>query len=83
MLNFTKGIVNAFNVGPQNVRVGVNWYGNEADVAFHLNTYNTSEQILAAIDEINWKDQETNTSGGIRTMYRDMFTPDKGKASIL
>lgn len=76
--NFTANVVNAFNIAQENVRVGVLWYGNEADVAFYLNTYTDRRQILDEIRQIPWKDQETNTSGAIRTMRTQMFTPERG-----
>lgn len=38
VLNFTKSVALGFEIGPQNVQIGVNYYGNSAQVAFNLNT---------------------------------------------
>ena len=81
VLNFTKSVVRGFTVGYNNVQVGVNYYGNRATLAFHLNDYNSTDEVMEAIDDIPWKDQKTNTSGGIRMMYRDMFTEEHGARS--
>lgn len=79
VLNFTKSVVKGFTVGGKNVQIGVNYYGNNAALAFNLNDYNTTAEVMDAIDRIPWKDQKTNTSGAIRMMYRDMFTPANGE----
>ena len=81
VLNFTKTIVNSFPVGPDQFRIGVVSYSNRATVAFHLNTYDNKQDILDAIDVIPYKDQETNTSGALRTMYDIMFTKANGDRS--
>ena len=78
MLNFTQSIVQGFTIGPENVQIGLNYYGNSATLAFNLNRYTNDSDILDAIAEIQWQDGETNTSGGIRMMYRDMFTAANG-----
>ena len=78
VLNFTQSIVSEFPIAPELVQIGVNYYGNGANLAFNLNDYTTVEEVNAAIASIPWLNQNTNTSGGIRLMYRDMFTPDSG-----
>ena len=82
MLNFTESIVTEFTVGPDNVQIGVSYYGNEARLAFHLNTYDNEQDVLDAISRIPWLDQNTNTSGGIRLMHRDMFVSANGKFEL-
>ena len=78
VLNFTQEIVNSFTIGPDNVRVGVIWYGNRASIAFHMNTYDNEAEVLQAIGSIRYKDQNTNTSGALRTMHESMFTEVNG-----
>ena len=80
VLNFTKSIVSDFVIGSNNVHIGVNYYGNSAILAFNLDTYDTEADVMDAIDGIPWLDQNTNTSGGIRLMHRDMFTVGGGKS---
>ena len=78
VLNFTQEIVNSFTIGPDNVQVGVAWYSNRASIAFHLNQYDNERDVLRAIGSIRYKDQETNTSGALRTMYTNMFSNTNG-----
>ncbi|ELU08766.1 hypothetical protein CAPTEDRAFT_228894 [Capitella teleta] len=79
VLNFTKIILDAFPYGDRGIRMGVIWYGNRADIAFHLNDYNNTDAIKNAIDsKMRWKDEATNTSGAIRVMYESMFTYEHG-----
>ena len=65
VLNFTRSIISAFDVGSDQVQFGMNFYGNKATTAFNLNTYNNSLEMLTYINDenIKWKDQKTNTSG--------------------
>ena len=37
VLNFTKSIAGGFDIGPENVQIGVNYYSNAVSLAFHLN----------------------------------------------
>ena len=49
-----------------------------ATVEFFLNAHNDTDAYLAAIDQIQWRDQATNTSGGIRMMHSVMFKEANG-----
>ena len=79
VLNFTKSIAGGFVIGPDEVQIGVAFYGNRARVAFNLNEYDNIGDVNQAIDNINWLDQNTNTSGGIWLMNEVMFTEENGK----
>ena len=78
ILQFTKDLIGSFYLGDKGMRIGVTSYSNRATVNFDLKDYFTHRDINAAVDLIPWKDQETNTSGGIRTMREWMFQEDKG-----
>lgn len=78
LLEFTKALINPLKIGRRGVQVSVISFGNRATIAFYLNEYTNKQDIFAAIDEIPWKDQETNTSGGIRTMHEQIFIPERG-----
>lgn len=78
VLQFAKTFIGDLYVGEQDMRIGVVSYGSKAKVAFHLNEYYTHNQLYSAIDRIPWLDQETNTSGAIRTMHKEMFTQARG-----
>ncbi|ELU06074.1 hypothetical protein CAPTEDRAFT_48444, partial [Capitella teleta] len=79
VLNFSKTLVQSFPIiGGRGVQIGVLSYGTRAYVQFHMNEFDTKQELFNAIDKIEWKDQETNTSGGIITMRSEMFTEQNG-----
>ena len=78
VLNFTKSVAGDFQLGADAVQIGVITYGNRARTQFYLNTYSSGQNISNAIDNIRWLDQNTNTSGGIRLMYTDLFNQRNG-----
>ena len=78
MLDFTKGICRSLSIANQRTRVGLLTFGNDATTEFHLNTYTTLAGILAAIDRIQWKDQNTYTHHALRVMREEMFTKQNG-----
>ena len=71
-------MVLAFPFSHTEVRFGVVAYGNRTTVEFFLNAHNDTDDYLAAIDQIQWRDQATNTSDGIRIMHSVMFTEANG-----
>ena len=79
VLDFSKSLVKSFPIlGLNGVQFGVVSYGNRATVQFHLNSFATHRELYRAIELIPWKDQETNTSGGLRTMNELMFVKERG-----
>ncbi|ELT92983.1 hypothetical protein CAPTEDRAFT_220507 [Capitella teleta] len=77
VLQFVQNVVDNLDIGSHATRVGAITYGNRATVNFYLDDYSNKEDINAALGAIRWKDQETNTSGAIRTMEQ-MFVREKG-----
>ena len=78
VLDFVKTVVRGFNIGPFAMQFGSVTFGNEATINFNLNTYNRTQDVLDAVDRIQYKDENTNTSGGIWTMRQLMFTKANG-----
>lgn len=76
--NFCKTVVSNFTYGDFGIRVGVVIFGNHATIQFHLNSYDTKQDVLNAIDRLPWKDQKTNTAAGLKAMTREMFVREKG-----
>ena len=83
ILEFTKDLIGSFPLGDDGMRVGVVSYGSKATVHINLNDHFSHSQLNRAIDSIPWKDQETNTSGGIRTMREFMFTQERGDRPLV
>ena len=78
VLDFTKSVATGFQLGSDSVQIGVVTYSNYAHIQFYLNTSDNSQDIRNAIDNIRYQAHGTNTSGGIRLMYRDLFNNTNG-----
>ncbi len=80
MLAFLKHAVSNITLGPFMTQVGVVTYGNKATTNFLLNEYDNSEEMMAYINinDMPWKDEETNTSGAIWYTHKHMFTEVNG-----
>ena len=78
VLDFMKNLVRDYNIGPNNVRVGVALFGNDVQPMFHLDRYSNKNDILSAIDRLPFLDQTTNTPAAIRYMRTSMFSPTNG-----
>ncbi len=73
-----KNLVRDYNIGPNNVRVGVALFGDNVQPAFQLDRYSNKNDIINAIDRLPFLDQTTNTPAAIRYMRTTMFTPQNG-----
>ena len=76
--DFVKEVVNNLEIGPYDTNVGCITYGTKATPNFYLNTFLNKQDILDAVSDIKWKDQETNTSGALWFMNDVMFTASNG-----
>lgn len=74
VLDFTKAIINLLPYGRDDYQFGVISFGNEATLEISLDQYSHSLDMLGAIDRIRWKDEWTNTSGGLKVMREEMFS---------
>jgi len=49
--------------------------GNKAILNFNLTTYTTKAEVLAAVDRIIYRGENTNTTGAFRLARREVFEP--------
>ena len=66
MLYFVKKIIQTFDIGQDNVRVGVVTYSGRAVLQFHLNKYSNMNQLLDAISRVKYLAGSTNTADVLR-----------------
>ena len=78
LLTFVVDVISRLPIGRDRVNVGVVSYGNRAQVHFDLDDHLTVEGMERAIQSIRWKDQMTNTSGGIMVAQNTIFTREGG-----
>ena len=78
MRNFAKDLVEKADVDSGSVRFGAVKYSTKEDIQFHLNEYQTSAQIKAAIDAIPYSYGSTNSADALLAMHAQMFVPGRG-----
>ena len=57
-----------------NVTYGI-YAGNKAKLDFNLKDYSTKDEVLAAVDRIQYLGQNTNTTGGLKVARLEVFDP--------
>lgn len=78
-LAFVDGVVSQFNVGPDNVRVGIMTYARYYYIKFKLNRYKNANDVRSAIKKIRHRQGSmTNTGSAIRFMSSRMFQKSYG-----
>lgn len=78
MKDFVKDVLFLADVDSGQVQVGVVMYSSEVFIQFQLNTYNTSADILTAIDNISYPGGYSNMTAALKAMRTEMFTPTNG-----
>ncbi len=78
VLEFMTNIVRDYQIGPNNVRIGVALFGNDVQPVFQLNAYSNKNDVISAISQMPYLDQTTNTPAAIRYMRTVMFTQQNG-----
>lgn len=71
---FMKQTVSVFDIGDDFTRVGVITFSTTARLEFLLNTYNTTKDLINAIDRIGYSHGGTNT-GKLYPYLILLFTP--------
>ncbi len=74
MLHFAKALIQRFPIGPDETCIGAVSFGSSASKEFDLDDYVNINDIANALNRIQWKDEMTNTSGGIRVAMNEIFT---------
>ena len=76
--NFTKNVLRQADIDGGSVRVGVNVYSDDDQVAFNLNTYSNKADVFNAIDALQFTGGGTETGRALETMRSEMFTVANG-----
>lgn len=78
MKSFVYDIVNAFDIGPDDVQVGLMSFASVHTFRFYLSTYSSKSQILSAINSLPYNSGGTNTAGALSAIRSDAFTEANG-----
>ena len=75
---FVSNVVDRLDIGPQNTKVAVIKFFTTAQIIFHLNRYDTKQDVKDAIDDMTYGNGRTNTQQALRLMRTQVFTPANG-----
>ncbi|XP_075127409.1 collagen alpha-4(VI) chain-like [Leptodactylus fuscus] len=78
MQNFLYTLVNGFDVGQDNIRIGLIQYSDEPRTEFYLNSYDKKEDVLYYIENLNYKGGGTKTGESLQFMLEYHFTETAG-----
>jgi len=78
VLNFMNSVIDKIGVSQYGTHIGLVTYGNKAHIIFNLNNYTDPAPMKAAVSAAKFLDENTNTSGGIKTALDTMFTKENG-----
>ena len=83
MKEFIYGIIDAFEIGPNDVRVGLMSFSNSHLFQFHLNTYSTKAPVLSAVQALPYAGgPNTNTAGALEAIRSEAFTQAHGARPV-
>ncbi|NWU98133.1 ITA2 protein, partial [Upupa epops] len=76
---FLKKFVQGLDIGVNKTQVGLIQYANDPRVVFHLNTYQTKDEVVKAMERTYQKGGDlTNTFKAIDNARQHAFSPDSG-----
>ncbi|XP_069121965.1 uncharacterized protein [Argopecten irradians] len=75
---FVADVVDQFDIGPQNVRVGVVEFSTAISASFLLNQFNTKDAVKKAVDGIQYSPGGTNTAAAIDKAVNEVFSTVNG-----
>jgi len=78
VLDFMNAVIDQIGVAPQGSHVGLVTYGNRAHIIFNLINYTDPAPMKAAVSAAKFLNENTNTSGAIKTALDTMFTKENG-----
>ncbi|WAR09789.1 CO6A6-like protein [Mya arenaria] len=78
ILAATRNFISRADIDSGNTRVAVITYSTRVRVEFYLNSYDSKEELLSAIENIEYVYGDTNTADAIKTMRTRSFNKNYG-----
>lgn len=75
---FVRTIIEALDIGPNKVQVGLVQYSGDPYQEFLLKDYTDKKSLLAAVEKIPYRQGGTNTGKAIDFLLRQYFTKEAG-----
>ncbi|XP_070708262.1 scavenger receptor cysteine-rich type 1 protein M130-like [Pempheris klunzingeri] len=78
MKDFFKRIVGVFDIGPDKVQIGLVRYSSFGQTMWNLNTYQTKQSVLEAVDQLIQTGGDTMTGRALKYILHTSFKPNAG-----
>uniref|UniRef100_A0AAX7VJQ1 Uncharacterized protein n=1 Tax=Astatotilapia calliptera TaxID=8154 RepID=A0AAX7VJQ1_ASTCA len=75
---FLVAIVSGLNIGPDAVQIGLTLFSTKARTEWHLNTHQTKQTLLRAIEELKKTGGSTKTGKALEHILHNQFKPRLG-----
>ena len=78
MKSFVNEVIEGFEIGSDDVQVGVMTFSNNPKIHFHLNAYGDKSSLKAAVSSLPYRGGGTNTASALDTTRLSAFTEQNG-----
>lgn len=78
MLTFVQDVAKNFQIGPNDVQLGVDTFQTSHKTEFNMNKYQDKTQLLAAIPKIAYHGGTTHTGEAIQFLHGTSFSAAAG-----
>ena len=77
-LDFVTSVVDYLEIGPSKAQVGVMTFSDYPKLKFHLNDFNSREDIAEAVQRIRWEGGNTFLNRALKMVRQEGLTPTHG-----
>ncbi|KAK2503373.1 hypothetical protein MC885_021373 [Smutsia gigantea] len=75
---FLENLVTAFGVGTEKTRIGLAQYSGDPRIEWHLNAFNTKDEVIEAVRNLPYKGGNTLTGLALNYIFENSFKPEAG-----
>lgn len=83
MLKFVQGVAQDFNIGPNDVQIGVDTFSTNHKAEFNMNSHLDKQSLVTAIGRVPYNSGSTHTGEAIQFMHTNSFTTAAGEFYFL
>uniref|UniRef100_A0A8C9C1W9 Collagen type XIV alpha 1 chain n=1 Tax=Phocoena sinus TaxID=42100 RepID=A0A8C9C1W9_PHOSS len=76
--SFLENLVTAFDVGSEKTRIGLAQYSGDPRIEWHLNAFNTKDEVIEAVRNLPYKGGNTLTGLALNYVFENSFKPEAG-----
>ncbi|XP_033848470.3 collagen alpha-1(XIV) chain-like isoform X1 [Acipenser ruthenus] len=76
--SFLENLVSAFSVGSDRTRVGLAQYSGDPRIEWHLNAFNSKENVIDAVKNLPYKGGNTLTGLALTYILENSYNPESG-----